>query len=185
MQFTSPIRRCSFNAKAFLLTGSEIGRGWSILRPVSTTKLEQLSNEANCRLGPDESPGGGVIASVSFISPDALSEMDESLVVPAAPSGAYSRIVDHVHLCVRTIDQVVPGSRKPVSYPLVSVASPGVGTSSIGLEAELGSKANPHFYFRYYIEVGKVIVEVTTLSRDAGSSFSRRMAVLAVTKVTA
>jgi hypothetical protein len=150
----SDVTVSSRNAKALLLTGSEIGRGWSILQPVSTTKLKQLPNEANCRLGPNESPGGGVIASVDFISRGALSEVDESLISPATPPGAYSRLVEYVHHCGLTIDELSPGSRKPVSYPLRAVASPGVGTNSIGYEAELGSKANPHFYFRYYIEVG-------------------------------
>jgi hypothetical protein len=144
----SDVRVSSRSPKALLLNASEIGRGWSILQPVSTTKLEQLSNEANCRLGPHESPVGGVIASVMFISPGALSEVGETVISPATPSGAYSRLLDHVNHCARTIDQALPGSRKPASYPLRAVASPGVGTNSIGFEAVLGSKDNSHFYFR-------------------------------------
>jgi hypothetical protein len=170
-----------------LLTAREIGRGWSILQPVSTKKLEQVSNEANCRLSPDESPVGGVTASVIFISPGALSEVGETVVSPASPSGAYSRLLDYVDHCGRTIEGALPnsGSRKLASYPLRAVASPGVGTKSIGFEAELGSKADPPFYFKYYIEVGRVIVELTTIDRETGSSFAHRIAKLAVTKVAA
>ena len=174
------------SAKALLLTGSEIGHGWSILQPVSTANLKQIPNEANCRLGPDVSPVGGVIASVSFISNGALSEVDESLISPTTASGAYSRLLNYVHHCGRTVDEAPSrGSQKPVSFPLRAVASPGVGIKSVGFDAELGSKDNPNFYFKYYVEVGKVIVELTTLGRDVGASFAHRIVKLAVNKVTA
>jgi hypothetical protein len=172
------------NAKTLLLAKSEIGRGWSILQAESATKSRQISNVTNCRLGPNQSPVGGVIAKISFISPGALSEVDEVLIGPATPSDAYIRLLDWVRHCERTIDQVSlsSGSRKPISYPFKPAASPGVGTSSIGFEAKLGPMGNARSYFRYYVEVGDSIVELSVLGRET-ESFAVRTVKLAVNKL--